>query len=151
MDWLGIQVLYQSILVRHRIQMINDVSARLRFGCYRWGIDPDTICYCGSFSKDYTKSKFRSNLHGRLHNYLQNHGSQESERKTTNLIVFDNVNVALQESAVQFQYLEFESLEIRNDVSTYQDYCQDPSLVKAVEQLLIALNRRIGQCEWNRG
>jgi len=93
----------------------------VRFGCYGWAIESDTICYCGSFSKDYTKSEFKSNLHGRLHHYLQSHGSPKPERKNTNLMVFDNINTALRVAAVKFQHLEFESLEIGNDVSTYKD------------------------------
>ena len=156
-NWNDIYTIPKGVVLqkgRHGLyhEMVDAAaSVDLRFGCYGWVIEPDTICYCGSFSRDYSNRDFKSNLHGRLHNYLQNHGSKKSERKNTNLMVFDNVNAALREAAVKFQYLKFESLEIGNDVIVYDEYCQDPSLVKAVEQLLITSYRRLGQCEWNRG
>lgn len=125
-------------------------SVPTRFGCYAWIKEPDVVCYCGSFSKDYANVEFRSNLHGRLHNYLQNHGNTKSERKNTNRMVFDNVNDTLKDGEVRFEYLCFDSIEIGKESLSFDEYCTDPSLVKAVEQLLIASYRRIGQCEWNR-
>ena len=144
-----------TVLIKGRHGLYSEMvgamaSVELHFGCYSWASDPDTIHYCGSFSKDYAKDEFKTNLHGRMHNYLQNHRTYKSGVRNTNLMVFNNINSCISETEVRFQYLEFESVEIGNAVVSYDDYCQDPNLVKAVEQLLISSYRRLGQCEWNR-
>jgi len=121
-----------------------------RFGCYSWAASDGRVYYCGSFSKDYARGNFKSNLHGRLHNYLQNHREKDSGFKNTNLMVFEHVNSLLGSDRVSFQHLKFDSIAIGGESVSYSEYCEDSSLVKAVEQLLISSYRRIGQCEWNR-
>jgi len=46
------------------------------------GVDIGTDNSTGSFSKDYTKGKFKSNLHGRMRNYLQKHRRINQEART---------------------------------------------------------------------
>ncbi len=122
----------------------------VRFGCYSWASESEDVYYCGSFSKDYARGNFNSNLHGRLHNYLQNHREKESGSKNTNLVVFENINSLLVSTGVRFQHLEFDTIEIGGESVSFQQYCNDANLVKAVEPLLISSYRRVGQCEWNR-
>lgn len=132
-------------------EMVDSASlVTVQFGCYSWANDSEVVLYCGSFSKDYTRGNFKSNLHGRLHNYLQNHREKESGSKNTNLMVFENVNSLLVSRGVKFQHLVFDTIEIGGESVTFDEYCNDASLVKAVEQLLISSYRRVGQCEWNR-
>ena len=120
-----------------------------RFGCYSWGND-GSIYYCGSFAKDYSRNGFRSNLHGRVHNYLQNHRVKDTGQKNTNLMVFENINRELKQNSILLQHFVFESLQIGDDVIDFATFSNDPNLVHAVEELLICSYRRIGQCSWNR-
>ena len=121
-----------------------------RFGCYSWGSDAN-VFYCGSFAQDYSSGNFRTNLHGRVHNYLQNHRvNARTGRKNTNLMVFENINNALKQKDVLLRHFTFESLQVGNDEVDFASFSADPDLVHAVEQLLICIYRRQGQCKWNR-
>ncbi len=121
-----------------------------RFGCYSWGTESH-IYYCGSFAKNYKGKNYKTNLHGRIHNYLQNHRIRASTgNKNTNLTVFENVNQVLKHESVLIQLFFFESLEVNGEQVSLEDYKQDASLVLAVEALLICSYRKMGQCEWNR-
>jgi hypothetical protein len=120
-----------------------------RFGCYAWGTDSE-IFYCGSFSADYSKKRFKSNFHGRVHNYLQNHRTKASGLKNTNLMVFDNINCLLKVSPVTLYLLKFSTLSIYGTLVDFPTYTNDSALVQAVEQLLICLYHRHSQCQWNR-
>jgi hypothetical protein len=115
-------------------------------GCYCWHTT-DKVLYVGSF-RPY--KNFKSSLHARVHNYLQNHGKAEKKKLNTNRMVFDNLNLILQQSEILFSYLTFESLRLGNDIINFETFSSDPTLVHAVEELLIATYRRAGQCEWNR-
>lgn len=113
-----------------------------KYGCYAWAAG--VIRYCGCNTKDYGRAEFKSNLHGRVHNYLQNHSG------TTNKFVFDKITGELAATDVRFLYLSFESLALGDEIFDYATFGGDRTLVKAVEELLIASYRRIGQCDWNR-
>ncbi|MHC1740319.1 MAG: hypothetical protein AB9897_04330 [Anaerolineaceae bacterium] len=120
-----------------------------RFVCYRWTSHTD-VFYCGSVSNDYRGHKYQSNLEGRLHNYLQTHQQRPNGRKNTNLMVFENVCSQLQIKSVVFSVLRFDRLILSGKAIPFEDYSQNPDLVHAVEQLLIATYKSIGQCGWNR-
>lgn len=120
-----------------------------RFGCYAWG-SPAEVHYCGSFARDYTRGSFKSNLHARVHNYLQNHRVKPTGQKNTNLMVFEQINAALAESEIRLSVFTFEQIEIDGTAVDFGGYCQNPDLVHLVEQWLIAGYRRKGQCGWNR-
>jgi hypothetical protein len=120
-----------------------------RFICYAWGIN-DSINYCGSISQNYASGRYKSNLHGRIHNYLENHRRNENGRTNTNLMVFDNIRQILVDKDVYLYYLTFSWLNIGDEQVSYQNYSNDSDLIHAVEQLLIASYKRIGQCTWNR-
>lgn len=107
-----------------------------RFGCYAWGVT-DFIYYVGSFSKDYTSGRHKSNLHGRLHNYLQNHRLKKNGRKNTNLMVFENLNTELKARAISLYLLNFDFVEIGQEKAPYVYFTNNPDLVRSVEQLLI--------------
>jgi hypothetical protein len=124
-------------------------NVREKFGCYSWSSD-NTVYYCGSFAKDYARGNFKSNLHGRVHNYLQNHKVKDTGHKNTNLMVFENINYALKQGNVILQQLLFESLHFGNDILDFKSFSNDSNLVHVVEQLLISSLRRLGHCEWNR-
>jgi len=121
-----------------------------RFGCYAWQSDT-TVYYWGSFAKDYIHGNFRTNLQGRIHNYLQNHRiNSKTDRKNTNLMVFENLNSTLKSKDVSLGILVFDRLNIGNDEIDFPIFTQDADLVHAVEELLICGYRRQKQCEWNR-
>jgi hypothetical protein len=121
-----------------------------RFGCYAWGT-ADCLHYIGSFSQDYKRRSFKSNLHGRIHNYLQNHRSKENGRKNTNLMVFENIRETLLLQDIHLYLFTFDVLKIGEETVDYAGFSQDGELVRAVEQLLICSYRRKQQCTWNRG
>ena len=121
-----------------------------RFGCYSWS-GTETIFYVGSFSKDHARGNYKSNLHGRIHNYLQNHRLAENGRKNTNLMVFEKINSALQSGDVNLSIFRFSELQIGVEKVHYEHYSEDAELVRAVEQLLICSYKRKNQCAWNRG
>jgi hypothetical protein len=121
-----------------------------RFGCYAWGTSSDRLLYVGSFSQDYQRGNYKSNLHGRIHNYLQNHRLKGNGRKNTNLMVFENIGQALLSYNVTLYIFAFDFLIIGQDVVDYAHYSEDGELVRAVEQLLITFFRRHNQCAWNR-
>lgn len=76
---------------------ITDAAAKVSApcGCYCW-CNADTVFYVGSF-RPYARKDFKSSLHARVHNYLQNHREKPTN---TNRMVFDNLNHALQSSDV---------------------------------------------------
>tara|TARA_R110002096_G_scaffold128048_4_gene276193 strand:- start:333 stop:809 length:477 start_codon:yes stop_codon:yes gene_type:complete len=114
-----------------------------RYGCYAWTTPKGKIRYCGSTSRDYTNVEFKTNLHGRLHNYLQNHGGATNKR------VFDNIRDALASDDVFLVHFSFRKLRLNDEVLLFEEFSNDRLLVKAVEELLIASYRRAGQCDWN--
>lgn len=120
-----------------------------RYGCYAWG-DNSVIFYCGSFADDYSGDRFQSNFQGRIHNYLQNHGVKATGRKNTNLFVFEHINSALTKIPLSLYLFEFNSMHIDDATVNFFSYTADSNLVRAVEQLLICIYRRRGQCLWNR-
>ena len=120
-----------------------------RFGCYTWS-DNANIYYCGSFARDYSGGKFDSNFQGRVHNYLQNHSISDTGFKNTNLMAFENINATLQNNPISLCLLTFASLQIDNATVSFSSFTTDSYLVHAVEQLLICIYRRYGQCQWNR-
>ena len=120
-----------------------------RFGVYSWCSDSQ-LYYCGSFAQDYANGGFRSNLHGRIDNYLQNHKIKDTGHKNTNLVVFENINDALKQESVALKYLTFDSLHLGEDLVDYNAFSNNPDLVHSVESLVICSYRRIGQCGWNR-
>lgn len=120
-----------------------------RFGCYSWG-SPTEVHYCGSFARDYVRGGFKSNLHARMHNYLQNHRVKETGQKNTNLMVFEQINAALAKHEIRLSVFTFEWMEVDGTRVDFARYCQDADLVHLVEQWLIAGYRRQGQCGWNR-
>lgn len=75
-EWLTVFTIPRGTLLqkgRHGVYHDSVEAAAVisaRYGCYSWGTS-DAIHYCGCFAKDY--GRFKSNLHGRVHNYLQNH------------------------------------------------------------------------------
>jgi hypothetical protein len=143
-----------TVLRKGRHGLYHDIteaaaSVNERFGCYSWGSN-SVIYYCGSFAQDYTRGDFKTNLQGRVHNYLQNHRQKSTERKNTNLMVFENINNVLKQSAVLLCLFTFESLEFGNDTVDFATFSTDPGLVHAVEQLLICAYRKQKQCAWNR-
>lgn len=103
----------------------------------------------GSF-RPYANKAYKSHLHARVHNYLQNHRLNDAGHMNTNLMVFNNLNLTLQQSEVMIAHLTFEALRLGNDVINFETFSSDPTLVHAVEELLIATYRRAGQCAWNR-
>jgi hypothetical protein len=120
-----------------------------RYVCYAWGTD-DIIYYCGSVARDYARGGFKSNLQGRVHNYLNNHQTKDTGRINTNLMVFQNIQKILADNEVFLYQLVFQSLTIGNDAVNFQDFSNDPDLVHAVEQFLIAHYKRNSQAVWNR-
>ena len=82
-------------------------------------------------------------IHGRLHNYLQNHGGATNKR------IFENIRNALISEDVFLVHLSFEELVLGDDVLSFAEFSNDRTLAKAVEELIIANYRRIGQCDWN--
>jgi hypothetical protein len=154
-SWQSIYEIPQSTILlkgRHGLYhaMVEAAAQVLqRFGCYAWGT-ADCLFYVGSFSKDYKGGRHKSNLHGRIHNYLQNHRLKENGRMNTNLMVFGNINAALQAGAVSLYLFRFDFLEIGQEKVDYVEYANDPDLVRAVEQLLICSYKRNQQCVWNR-
>lgn len=124
-------------------------GVQYRFGCYSWG-SPTEVHYCGSFAQDYARGGFKSNLHARMHNYLQNHRVKPTGQKNTNLMVFEQINAALAEHEIRLSVFTFEWMEVDGTRVDFAQYCQDPDLVHLVEQWLIAGCRRQGQCAWNR-
>jgi hypothetical protein len=120
-----------------------------RFGCYSWGSQSE-VYYCGSFAQDYARRSFKSNLHARVHNYLQNHRIKETGQKNTNLMVFEKINEALMNEDIILSVFSFEEVKFSNCAYSFSQYCQDHDLVHTVEQLLITFYRKQGQCQWNR-
>lgn len=131
-------------------QAITTASTKItqKCGCYSWGSESE-IFYCGSFS-EYNSDRFESSLHGRVHNYLQNHGSKDSERENTNRMVFNNLNRSLQRTDIFLRVLTFTNLQLGDLSFDFQQYSQDNYMVHTVEQLLINTYRHHGQCTWNR-
>lgn len=115
-------------------------------GCYCWHTT-DTVLYVGSF-RPY--KNFKSSLHARVHNYLLNHRINDKGITNTNLMVFNNLNLMLQQSEMLFSYFTFEAVRLGSDVISFETFSADLTLVHAVEELLIATYRRTGQCAWNR-
>jgi len=122
---------------------------KLRFCCYAWGTK-EKIYYCGSVARDYSRGGYKSNLHGRVHNYLQNHRRQPNGRVNTNLMVFENIRKTLSINDVYLCVLHFESIRFGDEQVSYEAFSNDPELVHATEQLLIATYKRKSQCAWNR-
>jgi hypothetical protein len=153
--WKNIFTIPQgSVLQKGRHGLYHEIVAAAaqvgaRFGCYSWGSD-SIIYYCGSFAQDYARGNFKSNLHGRIHNYLQNHRQKETGQKNTNLMIFENINTALNNGNVLLRHFYFDSLKVGGDLIEFNTFSNDPNLVHAVEQLLICSYRRQGQCQWNR-
>jgi hypothetical protein len=148
------EILINTPLIKGRHGLYHEIvkaagQIQHKFGCYAWGT-PETIYYIGSFSKDHQHGNYKSNLHGRVHNYLQNHGKKESKRQNTNLMVFENINKLLPSSDVSLFIYQFEYLEIGSERVEYSGYCVDAELVRAVEKLLTCSYRRHNQCAWNR-
>jgi hypothetical protein len=114
-----------------------------RYGCYAWATPKSQIRYCGSASRDYSNVEFITNLHGRLHNYLQNHGGATNKR------IFERIRAALISEDVFLVHFSFEELVLGGEVLSFEEFSNDRTLAKAVEELLIASYRRIGQCDWN--
>lgn len=117
-------------------------------GCYCW-CNTDTVFYVGSF-RPYARKGYKSSLHARVHNYLQNHRIKDTGQINTNLMVFDNLNRALQQSDVIFAHFTFEKVRVGDEVISFDTFSADATLVHAVEELLICTYRRTGQCAWNR-
>jgi len=122
-----------------------DASCRIndRFGVYAWGKDEKNIYYCGSFSKDYTSGKFKSNFHGRIAQYMGNHDGD------TNKMVFDYINIALKSEDVNLFLLQYVSANLNGSILLATG-CQDAGLIKLIERLLIYTNKTKGQVQWNR-
>lgn len=119
------------------------------FGCYSWG-NADEIFYIGSFSRDYKRGSYKSNLHGRVHNYLQNHRTKETGQKNTNLMVFEKINGTLTTQDVALNLFRFDLLELGSKKIGYATYTNDADVVRALEQLLICSYKKVNQCNWNR-
>ncbi len=124
-------------------------AVNFRYGCYSWGSQSE-IYYCGSFAQDYVHGRFKSNLHARVHNYLQNHRTKETGQKNTNLMVFEKINEALVRENIILNVFSLEEINFYDRVYTFSQYCEDPDLVHTVEQLLISWYRKQGQSQWNR-
>lgn len=120
-----------------------------KFLCYAWGTR-DKVHYCGSVARNYSRGNYKSNLHGRVHNYLQNHRTKPNGRINTNLMVFENIRKLLLTDDVYLCVLTFDSILFGGDRVSYIEYTNDPELVHATEQLLIASYKRKGECVWNR-
>lgn len=143
-----------QLLVKGRHDQYHQIvteagKIRERFGCYAWG-SPNSIFYVGSFSKDYQHGDYKSNLHGRVHNYLQNHRVKETGQKNTNLMVFESINQALFVSDVCLFIYRLDHLEMSGERVGFSNYSADAHIVRALEQLLICSFKRVGQCDWNR-
>ena len=155
-SWKIIYEIPKSTLLikgRHGLyHSIVEATAQIqqRFGCYAWGT-AHNLNYIGSFSKDHKSGNYKSNLHGRIHNYLQNHRLKDNGRKNTNLMVFENINESLLANDITLYILKFDFLEVDHEIIDYSKYSEDAELVRAVEQLLICSYRRNQQCIWNRG
>ena len=121
-----------------------------RFGCYAWGVGEE-IAYCGSFTGDHVRSGFKNNIQARVHNYWQSHSIGKRGNPNTNLMVFNGIKAALQHQAVHFWLIRFDSIHIGDESVSFKDYCQSPDLVLAVEELIIRIYKRRGECQWNRG
>lgn len=117
-------------------------------GCYCWYSD-EIVLYVGSF-RPYSRNEFKSSLHGRIHNYLQNHRVNNTGRINTNLMVFNNINHQLKESDILLAHFTFDTMQIGQDSIDFNTFSVDGAFVHVVEELLICTYRRIGQCVWNR-
>lgn len=155
-DWRTIYTIPQGTVIpkgrkNPSYKSISSVTGEIqeRYGCYAWGDNSD-IYYCGSFTDDYTGERFKSNFQGRIHNYLQNHRIENTGRKNTNLRVFENINSALPNNSVSLYLFTFFELHIGDTILDFASFTNDSALVQAVEQLLICIYRRNGQCQWNR-
>ncbi|MCL4559893.1 MAG: hypothetical protein M1281_04655 [Chloroflexi bacterium] len=153
--WTPVFAIPQSTILlkgRHGLypQIIQAAAAvNNRYGCYSWGSQSE-VYYCGSFAQDYILGGFKSNLHARVHNYLQNHRINETGQKNTNLMVFEKINEALVKEDIILSVFSFEGINFTNGTYNFSQYCEDPDLVHTVEQLLISWYRKQGQCQWNR-
>jgi len=120
-----------------------------RFGCYAWA-NTSTIFYCGSIAANYMRGRFNSNLQARVHNYLQNHRTKETGNKNTNLMVFERISLALESEDILLKAFHFEKIVFGQEIIDFATFSQNSNLVRAIEELLIAWYRKLGQCQWNR-
>lgn len=123
-------------------------QASVSCGCYCWR-SVDTVFYVGSF-RPYARKGFKTSLHARVHNYLQNHRVKNTGQVNTNLMVFDNLNLALQQSDVLLAHFTFDTVRVGDEVIEFDAFSADATVVHAVEELLICTYRYAGQCAWNR-
>lgn len=124
-------------------------TVRGRYGCYCWSGVAEVL-YCGSFSSDYAKGKFASNFEGRLYQYFCNHRRRDDgSANNTNALVYDRLNQQLTEGSVALRLFGFDSCRWIDDEVSVESYERDPSLVRAIERLLIWMYKRQGQCAWN--
>lgn len=122
----------------------------LRFGCYSWGA-VNLVHYCGSFAQDNKRGNFNSNLHARVHHYWQTHNQKKKTgHKNTNLMVFENIGSVLRTDSVHLRVFSFSQMQFGEKNLTLSDFSQEPDIVHAVEQILIATYRKRGECSWNR-
>ena len=123
-----------------------------RFRCYTWATQEaqEEVFYCGSFTQDYASGISKNNIQERVRNYLQNHRISATGHKNTNLMVFENINAVLQTRGVDLRLLRFRSVRIGGREIDFASYSSDPDLIRAVEQLIIAIYKEHGQCSWNR-
>lgn len=144
-----------TLLEKGRHGLYHEITAaagviKQTCGCYAWAASNDEVHYCGSFAA-YNRPEFASSLHGRVHNYLQNHRiSANTGRMNTNLMVFELINEQLRKRSVSLCFLKFNSLALGNEEIDFAEYSKQSTMVQAVERLLIAGYKRIGQCAWNR-
>ena len=132
-------------------RQIMDALANVpeRFGCYTWATQ-DEVLYCGSFTQDYANAISKNNFQERVRNYLQNHRVNATGHKNTNLMVFENINSVLQDRGVYLRLLRFRYVQMGAEEIDFASYSSDPDIIRAVEQLVIAIYKEQGQCSWNR-
>ena len=132
-------------------RQIMDALAEVpdRFGCYTWATREE-VFYCGSFTQDYASGISKNNIQERVRNYLQNHRISPTGHKNTNLMVFENINAVLQNRGVDLRLLRFRCVRIGGEEIEFASYSSDPDLIRAVEQLIIAIYKERGHCSWNR-
>jgi hypothetical protein len=153
--WISVFAIPQgAVLSKGRHGLYHEITRAAaavsnRYGCYSWGSQSE-IYYCGSFAQDYVRGGFKSNLHARVHNYLQNHRIKATGQKNTNLMVFEKINESLVKENIILSIFSFEEINFADGSYSFSQFCQDPDLVHTVEQLLISWYRKQGQCQWNR-
>ena len=112
-----------------------------RYLCYAWTSEP-TIHYIGSVTRDWQAGHGTRNLRGRVQAYL-------GSARPTNARVRGLLAATLPTQAITLSVLRFAALHFGDTSIDRATFATHSALVLAVEALLIASYRQIGQCPWN--